>query len=139
MTIALLVVGAVVGGLLAVVTAFYVPTRPVALGVVAVVVLLGPYAHLLGRALRSPAAGALPSVVWLVVTMTLASTRAEGDLVVTGSASGLAYLLLGTVSAAVGMGTVRSAIVRSDRKRDERAAALAAAAPAEEGVPEHGH
>ena len=113
-TIALLVSGAVVGALLAVVTAFLVP-----LGVPLVVVTLGPYAHAVGRAARSAPAAAVPSIAWFVTTMALASSRAEGDLVVTGSATGLAYLLLGTVSAAVGIGTVRAGIERSDRRAAE--------------------
>lgn len=121
-TISLLVVGVAVGMLIAIVTAFYVPTRPVPLGVVATVVLLGPYAHALGRTLRSTGAAALPCVAWLVTTMALASTRAEGDLVVTGSVSGLLFLLLGTISAAVGIGTIRAGIERSDRRAAERAA-----------------
>ena len=121
-TISLLAVGVVVGMLIAIVTAFYVPTRPVPLGVVATVLLIGPYAHGLGRALRSTGAGALPCVAWLVTTMALASTRPEGDLVVTGSVSGLLFLLLGTVSGAVGIGTIRSGIARADRRAAARAA-----------------
>lgn len=128
-TFGLLALGAVVGLLVSVVTAFFVPTRPVPVGVVATVVLLGPYAHLLGRALRSTAAASLPCVVWLVATMLLASSRPEGDLVITGSNAGLAFLLLGTVSGAVGIGTVRSGIARSDRRAADRAAAAAAISP----------
>jgi hypothetical protein len=121
-TAALLLLGAVVGMLIAVVTAFYVPTRPVSVGVVTTVLLIGPYAHGLGRALRSAFAASLPCVAWLVTTMLLASTRTEGDLVVTGSAEGVAFLLLGTMSGAVGVGTVRAGIDRSDRRAAERAA-----------------
>lgn len=137
-TVSLLVVGAVVGMLIAIVTAFFVPAGEgvASLGVAATVLLLGPYAHVLGRALRSSGAAALPCVTWLVVTMLLASTRPEGDLVVTGSAEGLAFLLLGTVSGAVGIGTVRSGIARSDRRAAERAAALAAATDEPEPAPE---
>ena len=121
-TISLVVVGVVVGMLIAIVTAFFVPTGNgvVSLGVGATVVLLGPYAHLLGRALRSTGAAALPCVAWLITTMLLASTRAEGDLVVTGSTEGLAFLLLGTVSGTVGIGTVRAGIARSERRAAER-------------------
>ena len=130
-TVSLLVVGAVVGMLIAIVTAFFVPTGEgvASLGVTATMLLLGPYAHALGRTLRSSGAAALPCVTWLVTTMLLASTRAEGDLVVTGSAEGVAFLLLGTVSGAVGIGTVRSGIARSDRRAAERAA------PAEDQEP----
>jgi hypothetical protein len=139
-TISLCVVGVVVGMLIAIVTAFYVPTGDgvVSLGVAATVLLLGPYAHFLGRALRSSGAAALPCVAWLIATMLLASTRTEGDLVVTGSTEGIAFLLLGTVSGAVGIGTVKAGIARSDRRaadraiRDaERVAQEAAEAPSE--------
>ena len=125
-TIGLLLTSVVVGMLIAVVTAFYVPTRPVSLGVALTVLLLGPYAHLVGRTVRSTGAAALPCVAWLVVTMLLASQRPEGDLVVTGSVAGIAFLLLGTISGVVGIGTVRAGIARSDRRAADRAAALAA-------------
>ncbi|HWL35430.1 MAG TPA: DUF6113 family protein [Frankiaceae bacterium] len=123
-TISLVVVGTFLGVLIAVVTAFHVPTGTglASLGVALTALLLGPYAHLLGVTLRSSGAAALPCVAWLVTTMLLASTRPEGDLVVTGSAEGLAFLLVGTVSAAVGIGTVRSGIARSDRRAADRAA-----------------
>jgi len=122
-TVCLYVTGVVVGGLLAVVTAVFVPTRAgvASLGVAAVVAMIGPYVHFFGRGLRSPLAGAVPAVGWFLVAMVLAGKRPEGDLVITGSAYGLAYLLLGTVSAAVGIGTVRAALVRADVRAAERA------------------
>jgi hypothetical protein len=122
-TISLLVVGAFLGVLIAVVTAFQVPTGTglLSLGVALTALLIGPYAHLLGVSMRSSAAAALPCVSWLVTTMLLAGKRPEGDLVVTGSAEGLAFLLVGTVSAAVGIGTVRAGIARSDRRAAARA------------------
>jgi hypothetical protein len=126
-TISLYVLGTAVGFLVALVTAFFVPTYPVPVGVVATVLLIGPYAHVLGRALRSSVAATLPAVAWLVTTMVLASSRPEGDLVVTGSTEGVAFLLLGTVSSAVGIGTVRNGVARSDRRAAERAAARAEA------------
>lgn len=128
---ALLVVGTFVGVLIAVVSAFHVPTgEGVASAGVAGTLLIGPYAHLLGRTLRSTAAAALPCLAWLVTTMMLASTRAEGDLIVTGSTPGVLFLLLGTVSAAAGIGTIRSGLARSDRRAAARATA-ATAAPAD--------
>ena len=136
-TISLYVVGAFVGFLIALVTAFWVPTRPVSLGVVATVLLLGPYCHLLGRALRSSFAAALPGVTWLVTTMLLASTRPEGDLVITGSLPGLLFLLLGTVSAIAGIGTVRAGVARADRRAAERAARMAEAEAAAAEVAPH--
>jgi hypothetical protein len=123
-TVGLLVSSVVVGGLLSMVTAFYVPTRAgvVSLGDVLAVVTIGPYAHAVGRAARSSAAGALPAVAWLGTTMYFATLRPEGDLIVTGSAYGLAFLLLGTVSGAVGIGTIRSFVQRDDNRAAERAA-----------------
>jgi hypothetical protein len=120
--ISLLAVSVVVGGLLALVTAFYVPQRVgwFSFGVAATVLTIGPYAHAVGRAFRSSRAAALPALAWLLVTMYLATMRAEGDLVVTGTAEGLAFLLLGTVSAAFGIGTVRSGVLRAERRAAER-------------------
>lgn len=118
LTVSLAVAGAVVGALLALVAAFYVPTRVafVSLGDVAALATVGPYARLVGRATRSTAVGAIPPVAWLFTTMYFASTRPEGDLIVTGSAYGLAFLLLGTVSGAVGIGTIRTAVRRDDAR-----------------------
>ena len=145
-TVSLVVVGVVVGGLLALVAGFQVPTRvgPLSLGAGLALLSIGPYAHALGRASRSTLVGAAPAVAWLGVTMFLATVRSEGDLVVTGSAFGLAFLLLGTVSSAVGIGTIRSGIERADRRAAARAqreaaaraeAAAAAAAEAESTSP----
>lgn len=120
-TIALVVVGTFLGFLLALVTAFWIPTSPVSLGAAATTLCLGPYCHLYGRALRSPALAALPAMAWLVTALVLGSARAEGDVVVTGDVNGLAFLLLGTVSAAVGIGTVRRGIDRSDLRASQRA------------------
>jgi hypothetical protein len=132
-TVGLLAAGVVVGGLLSMVSAFYVPTRAgvVSLGDVLAVVTIGPYAHFVGRAARSSAAGALPAVAWLGTTMYFATLRPEGDLIVTGSAYGLAFLLLGTLSGAVGIGTIRSSVQRDDQRAAERAAL--AAVPPDEG------
>ena len=123
-TISLAVVGAVVGALLALVAAFFVPTRygVLSLGDAAALLTVGPYARAVGRAARSTLVGAIPALAWLLTTMYFASTRPEGDLVVTGTAYGLAFLLLGTVSGAVGIGTIRSAVQRDDRRAAERAA-----------------
>jgi putative effector of murein hydrolase LrgA (UPF0299 family) len=124
-TIALLAAAAVVGGLLALVTAFYVPTRAgvLSLGDALALVTIGPYAHAVGRAARSSAAAVVPAVAWLVTTMYFANLRTEGDIIVTGSVYGLLFLLLGTVSGAVGIGTVRRGVLRDDRRAAERAAA----------------
>jgi hypothetical protein len=123
-TLSLVVVGTVVGALLAMVTAFFVPTRAgvVSLGDVLALVTIGPYAHAVGRATHSSAAGAAPALAWLGTTMYFATLRPEGDLIVTGSAYGLAFLLLGTLSGAVGIGTIRSRVLRDDVRAAERAA-----------------
>lgn len=122
-TVSLVVAAAVVGVLLALVTAFFVPTRygPLSLGDAAALLTVGPYARAIGRATRSTAAGAVPAMAWLLTTMYFASTRPEGDLIVTGTVYGLAFLLLGTVSGAVGIGTIRTAVQRDDRRAAERA------------------
>jgi hypothetical protein len=122
-TISLAVVGAVVGALLALVAAFFVPTRAgfVSLGDVAALLTVGPYARLVGRAARSTLVGAIPPLAWLGTTMYFATTRPEGDLIVTGSAYGLAFLLLGTLSGAVGIGTVRAAVLRDERRAETAA------------------
>jgi hypothetical protein len=129
-TISLAVAATVVGGLLAMVTAFFVPTRAgwLSLGDVLALVTIGPYVHLVGRAARSSLVAAIPALAWLATTMYFASLRPEGDLIVTGSVYGLAFLLLGTVSGAVGIGTVRAGAQRADRRRAEREAAAAEAA-----------
>lgn len=130
--IATVVVSAVVGGLLAMLGAFFVPLRSgwLSLGDALALVTIGPYVFLVGRALRSPLAGVPPALGWLFTTMSFASLRPEGDLIVTGEATGLAFLLLGTVSAAVGIGTIRKGIARADRRAAERALVAEAAAAA---------
>lgn len=93
--------------LLAVWEAFLVPLRwgtvllPVAvLAAVAGNLLLGRAGgRLLGRV------GALgPGIIWIAVALSAGSRRAEGDLVVPGTWPGLAFLLLGSVAAAVAYG-----------------------------------
>jgi hypothetical protein len=89
--------------------------------VVLTVLTIGPYAHLVGRALRSAPAAAIPALGWFVVTMTAAGKRPEGDLIVTGSLAGLLFLILGTISATVGIGTVRAGLNRHERRVAEPA------------------
>jgi hypothetical protein len=49
--------------------------------------------------------GALvPGLLWLAVALTLASRRAEGDVVVPGSPIGLLFLLTGAIGSAVAYG-----------------------------------
>ena len=112
--VALAVAGAVAGVVVAVVGAFFVPASygPLSLGDAIALLAVGPLCHFVGRAAMSTWVGTLPGVTWLVVTMALATRRTEGDLVVTGEAFGMAFLLLGTISAAVGIGTIRAAVTR---------------------------
>lgn len=115
----LAVSGAVVGMLLAVVGAFFVPTGvgPLSLGI-GIALLTGPFCHAVGRAARSVAVGVVPGLAWLTTAMLLAAKRPEGDLVITGQAKGIAFLLLGTVSAAVGIGTIRARLVSPNGSSD---------------------
>ncbi|MDQ1713910.1 MAG: hypothetical protein QOE45_3360 [Frankiaceae bacterium] len=116
--VSIAVVGLVVGALLALVGAFFIPATIgwFSWGDAAAALTIGPYVYFVGRSFRSTAAGILPALGWLVTTMYFASLRPEGDLIVTGEAHGLAFLLLGTVSAAVGLGTIRRGVERHDRR-----------------------
>ena len=74
----------------------------VPLAVVANVVL----ARLAARADRlAGRRGRLPPVLWLAVVLLLAAPRAEGDLVVPGTLTGLVFLFAGTVAGAYGAAT----------------------------------
>jgi hypothetical protein len=93
--------------LLAVWGAFLVPLRwgSVLLPVAVLIAVVGNFVlgraggRLLGRA------GALgPGLVWLTVALIAGSRRDEGDLIVPGTLPGLAFLMLGAVSAAVAYG-----------------------------------
>jgi hypothetical protein len=104
---------AVLTVLLALWGAFLVPLRvggtlvPVSL-VIAVVGNL-----LVGRAASRVAGstGALGTgVLWIAVTLALASRRAEGDVVVPGSTVGLAFLLVGALASA---GAYGAAVLRT--------------------------
>lgn len=119
-TVALAVAGAAGGVVIAVAGAFFIPTAYgiVSLGNVIALLGVGPFCHAVGRAAGSSLVGAVPGVAWLVATMLLATPKAEGDLVVTGSAFGMAFLLLGTLSAAAGIGTIRAGLRRSETRGD---------------------
>ena len=98
--------------LLAVWGAFLVPLRvggrPVPLGLLlalAPVALCRVGGDLLGR--RS--AALVPGALWLLTALTLGSQRREGDLVVTGGLLGLAFVAIGTLSAAAAVGAWRPA------------------------------
>jgi len=90
--------------LLAVWGAFLVPFRIGATLVPLcwVIALVGNVA--LGRAggrLVGRTGAVLPALLWLLIAFMFGSRRAEGDLVVTGSVTGLVFLLAGAVGGAV--------------------------------------
>jgi hypothetical protein len=95
---------------LAVVESFLVPLRagtvPLPVSVLLAVVGNVALTRLMWRACRHRGAAAAPVVAWLVVVLVLAARRQEGDLVVPGTATGLAFLLLGTVAGAFALGQV---------------------------------
>jgi hypothetical protein len=111
-----LVVRAVLGVLvvlaavaLAVIECFLVPLRAgtvplpvcVPLAVAGNVVL----ARLAGGLTGRPLVGVLPPVLWLAVVLVLAAPRAEGDLIVPGTLTGLVFLFAGAVAGAYGAAT----------------------------------
>ena len=98
----------VVGVELALWEAFLVAARPFGteLPLAAAVAVVGNLlvgvagARVLGR----PLGAAVPGVLWLVLALTLGSRTAAGDVVVTGTFRGMAFLLAGTAAAAVPVG-----------------------------------
>jgi Family of unknown function (DUF6113) len=88
--------------------AFLVPLRvggvPVPLSVVVAAganVALG----VAGGRLYGRLGAAVPGVLWFVVVATMANSRPEGDLVVVQTTTGLLFLLIGSICAAVPVGT----------------------------------
>jgi len=93
--------------LLSVFGAFFVPYDPVpGVSVGVLVAVVGNYwVAMAGRRVYDGLAGAvLPALIWLAVTLTLASGRAEGDVVLSNSTASLAFIVLGATSSAVGIG-----------------------------------
>lgn len=60
-------------------------------------------ARLAGRWTGSVVGAAVPPVLWLLVVIVLAVPRAEGDLIVPGSLTGLVFLFGGAVAGAYGV------------------------------------
>ena len=91
---------------LAVVESFLVPLRigTVPLPVSVLLAVAGNIAlpRLAGRWTGSVLAAAVPPVLWLVVVVVLSLPRAEGDLIVPGTVTGLVFLLAGSVAGAFG-------------------------------------
>lgn len=92
--------------LLAVVECFLVPLRigSVPMPVSVPLALAGNVvlARLAARVSGRPVAAILPPLLWLGIVLVLAGKRAEGDLVVPGTVTGLVFLLGGTVAGAYG-------------------------------------
>ena len=114
------------GGVLGVIGSFLNSAVPHLLGVG---VPVGPVLAVLGNLAAgalgttgtgSRVGGALPGVGWLAVVVLLGTARPEGDLVVTGDAHGMAFILLGAAAAAGGAMIGRSSWPNRDRRKDNR-------------------
>jgi hypothetical protein len=92
---------------LAVVEAFLVPLRvgtvPLPICVLLAVAGNVVLTKLAVRQTSSIVCGVLQPVLWLVVIVVLSVPRAEGDLIVPGSATGLVFLFAGAVAGAYGV------------------------------------
>lgn len=92
--------------LLAVVECFLVPLRfgsvPVPVSVPLAIAGNVALARMAARASGRVLTAVIPPVLWLAVVLVLAMQRAEGDLVVPGTLTGLVFLLGGTVAGAYG-------------------------------------
>lgn len=93
---------------LAVWESFLVAARPFGstLPLAAALAVVGNLAVGVGgaRVLRRPLGAAAPGLVWLVVAVVLGTKTAEGDVVVTNTFRGMAFLLAGTAAAFVAVG-----------------------------------
>lgn len=98
---------AVAAAALAVLECFLVPLRigSVPFPIVVPMAMAGNIllARLAGRCTGSVAGAAVPPVLWLVVVIVLALPRAEGDLIVQGTLTGLVFLFAGAVAGAYGV------------------------------------
>jgi hypothetical protein len=101
----------------AVVECFLVPLHigrwPLPVSVLAAVVGNVLLARLMARLTGRRTTAALPPVLWLVVVLVLAAPRSEGDLVLPGTLTGLAFLFLGATAGAFG---AAAAIMPSRRR-----------------------
>jgi hypothetical protein len=92
---------------LALVEAFLVPLRvgTVPLPICVLLAVAGNVAltKLAVRQTGSVVVGVLQPVLWLLVVVVLSLPRAEGDLIVPGSATGLVFLFAGAVAGAYGV------------------------------------
>ncbi len=102
---------------LAVLECFFLPLRigsvPVPLSIpVAVLVNVGLPA-VAYRLTASRAVAALPVLVWIAVVIVASVPRPEGDVIVTGTARGVAFLILGAVAGAYAVGRLLAVPRRS--------------------------
>ncbi|MBA2389837.1 MAG: hypothetical protein H0V67_06225 [Geodermatophilaceae bacterium] len=58
------------------------------------------------RLTGSRAAALLPVLVWFAVVVTASVPRPEGDVIVTGTVQGMAFLILGAIAGAISIGRV---------------------------------
>ncbi|CAN5371391.1 hypothetical protein BH20ACT5_BH20ACT5_06800 [soil metagenome] len=95
---------------LAVLQVFLLPLRigsvPVPLSIALAVAGNIGLTQLAYRVTRSRLLAALPMLAWLVVVIGFAVPRPEGDVIVSGSPSNIAYLGLGVCAAAYALGRV---------------------------------
>lgn len=107
---------ALAGIALAVVESFLVPLRigGVPIPVAVLLAAAGNVAlpRLAGRWTGSVPAAAVPAVLWLVVVIVLSLPRAEGDLIVPGTVTGLVFLFVGSIAGAFGVATTITRVVR---------------------------
>jgi hypothetical protein len=111
--------GALIGvaaAALAVLECFLVPLRigSVPFPIVVPLAMAGNIllARLAGRWTGSVVGAAVPPVLWLVVVIVLALPRAEGDLIVQGTLTGLVFLFAGAVAGAYGVAAEITRLVR---------------------------
>ncbi len=102
---------------LAVLECFLLPLRigaiPVPLSIVAAVFGNALLPGLAYRLTGSRVAALLPLLVWTVVVILAAVPRPEGDVIVTGTARGIGFLLLGAVAGAYAAGRLLTAPPRA--------------------------
>lgn len=112
---ALFVLGAAVG----VLGCFHYSAAVAGLPIGAVLAIAGNFVMCWvgGRAMRSKLGAAVPAAGWVLTAMVFAVQRPEGDIVVTSTAVGLAFLFGGTVAAGVGIGVAPSAWLRRAGRR----------------------
>ncbi|MGI8652015.1 MAG: hypothetical protein ACR2I7_04385 [Geodermatophilaceae bacterium] len=93
---------------LAVLECFFLPLRigsvPVPLSIPVAVLVNAGLPALAYRLTASRAVAAFPVVVWIAVVIVASVPRPEGDVIVTGTGRGIAFLILGAVAGAYAVG-----------------------------------